>query len=156
MKITELATGIERGVSVKETEEDDFKKLTKKRYFFDWKLCKGKMPIYKLCLEEEPETILGVVAIIDIEDEKRIEINLIASSKENTGRKKKYDGIAGCLIAFVGREAVNKYRGLACVSLVPKTELINHYQKRYRMQFGGWQMYLEGDDLNLLINEHGI
>jgi hypothetical protein len=64
-----------------------------------------------------------------------------------------YDGIAGCLIAFVGREALRKYADFACISLVPKTELKPYYMGKYGMLDGGWQVYLEGESLiNLVTN----
>lgn len=156
MEITELSTGYKRKVVISAVEDDDFKLLAKKQYSFDWKSFKGKLAIFKLYIEDEPDKILGVVGIVDVPDEKRIEIKLIANSRENMGKKKKYEGIAGCLIAFVGRIATNKYGGLACISLIPKTELISHYETKYRMKYAGWQLYLEGDELRVLINEYHL
>ena len=96
--------------------------------------------------------ILGLIALIDVPSEYRVEIKLIAVSKENSGRLKKYEGIAGCLIAYAAKEAVEKYRSLACVSLKPKTEIRQHYINKYGMQPGGEQVYLEGQELRDLIN----
>ena len=92
--------------------------------------------------------------MIDWPAEKRIEIKLLASSVENIGKGRIYEGIAGCLIAFAGRLAVVKYGAEACVSLVPKTELINHYMQKYYMQHAGWQLFLEGKELNELLKEY--
>jgi len=77
-------------------------------------------------------------------DELRIEIKLLASSKENTGAAKIYEGIAGCLIAFACRESLSKYGDMACVSLVPMTYLKEHYIQKYNMGNAGWQVFLDG------------
>lgn len=94
------------------------------------------------------------MGLIDWPGEKRIEIKLLASSVENIGKGKIYEGIAGCLIAFACRLAVDKYGAEACVSLVPKTELIKHYMQKYHMLHAGWQLYLEGKELNKLLKEY--
>jgi signal-transduction protein with cAMP-binding, CBS, and nucleotidyltransferase domain len=153
MEIIEVATGLKKKVIITEVESKDFKILTKKRYFFDWRAIKGVAAIYKLQIENE-STILGIVGVTDFPNEKRLEIKLIASSIENQGKNKKYDWIAGCLIAYVGSLAVEKYRQEACVSLIPKTELINHYMRKYHMIYGGWQLYIEKDSLEKILKEY--
>jgi hypothetical protein len=154
MEITELSTGYRRKVIIRAVENDDFKILVKKRYCFDWKSFRNEMMTYKLCCVDEPGVILGVIGIVDFEEEMRLEIKLIANSKDNIGRNKKYEGIAGCLIAFSCRKAFRKYGDLACVSLIPKTELIAHYTEKYYMVYAGWQLYLEGKSLRKLIKEY--
>ena len=77
------------------------------------------------------------MGLIDRPEEKRIEIKLLASSVENIGKEKIYEGIADCLIAFACRSGVEKYGVDACISLVPKTELIRHYTEKYHMQHAG-------------------
>jgi hypothetical protein len=89
-----------------------------------------------LTIEGEKD-ILGVMALIDHPNEKRMEIKLLACSIENRGRDKKFDRIAGCLIAFACLLADKKYWKFACVSLIPKTVLLNHYKQKYNMTWGG-------------------
>jgi hypothetical protein len=156
MEITELSTGQKKKVIISTVEEDDFKVLVKKRYSFNWKPFRDKLMIFKLYAEEQPEIILGVVGVIDVPDEMRMEIKLISNSRENIGRNKEYEGIAGCLIAFVGNKALDKYKLYACVSLIPKTELIDHYVNEYYMVYAGWQLYLEGAALRKLLNEYDL
>ena len=96
------------------------------------------------------------MALIDYPEEKRIEIKLLANSIDNQGKNKKYDRIAGCMIAFACRLSKAKYRGYACVSLVPKTELIQYYIRKYHMVNAGWQLYLEGEQLNNILKEYLI
>jgi hypothetical protein len=153
MEITELISNKKRNIVISEVKDKEFVLLTKKRYSFIWKQLKGKAKTYKLQIEDEDD-ILGVMALDDFPDESRIEIKLIASSKENVGRNKKYEGIIGCLIAFACSESLIKYNEQACVSLIPKTELKDHYINKYGMDDGGWQVFLEGPELNILIRKY--
>lgn len=153
MEIIEVASGTRKPIIIREAEASDFKILVKKRFSFVWKTFKNTTTIYKLQIEGD-EDILGVMGLIDWPKEKRIEIKLLASSVENIGKGKIYEGIAGSLIAFACRLAVAKYGADACVSLVPKTELIEHYMQKYYMQHAGWQLYLEGKELNKLLKEY--
>ena len=153
MVITEVGTGRRKAIFIMEVEPEDFRSLTKKRFSFVWKSFKTSTRIYKLQIEGA-EGILGAMGLVDWPEEKRIEIKLLACSVENIGRQKIYDGIAGCLIAFASRLAVTKYGPHACVSLVPKTELIKHYMQKYYMEHAGWQLYLEGNRLIKLLNEY--
>jgi hypothetical protein len=153
MEIIEIAGGGKKPVIIRLAEEEDFKILTKKQYSFAWNLARRSAIIYKLHIEGEKD-ILGVMALVDIPGDKRIEIKLLASSVENQGRNKTYDRIAGCLIAFACRLSVDKYNVDACVSMVPKTELRKHYMQKFHMLDGGWQLYLEADELYTIINEY--
>ena len=113
----------------------------------------GVAEIYKLHIEEE-EDILGVVGLVDFPEEKRIEIRLLANAKENRGQNKVYDRVAGCLIAFACNRAVEKYERDACVSLVPKTNLVKHYMHKYRMVHKGRQLCLEKEALDHIVNKY--
>jgi signal-transduction protein with cAMP-binding, CBS, and nucleotidyltransferase domain len=153
MYIFEVSTGYSKKVVISQVNPADLTSLTRKRYFFTWKSLKQKAAIYKLHIEGEKD-ILGVMALEDHPTEKRIEIKLLASSIENKGKNKKYDKIAGCLIAYACRLSIDKYMEYACVSLVPKTELLHHYKQKYYMIYGGWQLYLEGEALFKLLKEY--
>jgi hypothetical protein len=48
------------------------------------------------------------MALIDVPQEKRIEIKLLANSRENQGRNKLYNRVAGCLIAYACNLAKEK------------------------------------------------
>lgn len=152
MYIFEVSSGISKKAVISLVEPADFTCLTRTRYFFTWKSLKQKATIYKLQIEDE-EDILGVMALVDYPTEKRIEIKLLANSIENQGKNKKYDRIAGCLITYACRLSIKKYMEDACVSLIPKTELLHHYKQKYYMIYGGWQLYLEGEALLKLIKE---
>lgn len=153
MYIIEVCSGVHKEAIIKAVEPSDFTLLTKKRYSFNWQSLKKSTIIYKLTIEGEKD-ILGVMALIDFPDEFRIEIKLLACSVENQGRNKKYDRIAGCLIAFACDLCAKKYLLNACVSLVPKTALLNHYKQKYYMVWNGKQLYLEGILLDKLVIEY--
>ncbi len=150
MKIIESDSKIEKTVIITEVEEADFKGLTKKRFSFDWKKKMHGAKFYKLRIKYEDD-ILGVMAIVDIPEEKRIEIKLLACAIENVGKNKYYEGITGCLIAYACRIANKQYAEMACVSLIPKTILKEHYIRKYKMADAGWQLFLEGKRLNDII-----
>jgi hypothetical protein len=102
--ITHLPNGGQLAASIEPVEDADFKKITKKRYFFDWNVEKSHS-VYKLTLEGGSD-ILGLVSLHDFDNEQRIEIRLLAVSKENMGTGKNIEGIAGNLIVFAARRAV--------------------------------------------------
>jgi hypothetical protein len=154
MYIKEVCSGVCKKAVISQVEPTDFANLTKTRYFFTWKLLKQTAAIYKLQIDGNDD-ILGVMALADYPSERRIEIKLIANSRENQGRFKQYDRIAGCLIAYACRLSADKYSENACVSLIPKTTLVNHYKQKYHMIFGGWQLYLESDALQRIIKKYG-
>ena len=152
MALVEIKTNKKIKVKIVPVEEDDYKLLTKKRYYFSWKPFKNRrgVLVYKLQISGDDD-ILGVMALIEVPDESRIKIDLLACSKENVGKSKAYDGITGHLIADACRQAVKQYGGDACVSLVPKTRLKSHYIRKYGMLDAGWQLFLEGKALNNII-----
>ena len=153
MAIIEVATGRKLTASISPLEDADFKLITKKKYFFDWKKEKGTADLFKLTLQDESE-ILGLLALTDFPREFRMQIHLLCVSFDNRGKDKKYDGIAGSLIAFAARTATVKYFDQACISLKPKTELRAHYKAKYGMMDGGPQLFLEGARLQSIIKKY--
>jgi hypothetical protein len=153
MEIYEIKSGLRKPVVIEKIEEKDFKVLTKRRFSFRWKSLKGEAEIYKLHIVKETD-ILGVMGLIDVPEDRRIEIKLLSNSKENQGRNKLYDRVAGCMIAYACSLASKKYEGEACVSLVPKTNLVKHYMQKYRMVIGGRQLLLEKERLNYINNKY--
>lgn len=119
-------------------ETKDFKLIKKQKQFsFDWESEKP-YDLYKLVLKEQKE-IVGLMSIIDVPKELRLEINLLEISKENIGQDKQLERIAGCLIAFACKFSFSKgYDGF--VSLIPKTVLIEHYKKKYGFRHFGNQL----------------
>lgn len=152
MTILEVQTGVRQPVLVEPLGVGEISQLTSRRYSFSWKKEK-EYEIQKLTIVGTKE-ILGVVSLNIIDNEQRIEIRLLANSIENIGAQKQYSGIAGCLIAHVCREAVKLYGENACVSLVPKTLLREHYINEYGMKPAGQSLCLIGPDLINMILKH--
>ncbi len=150
MKIIEISTGKKYAVDILPVENDEFKSIKKDRYFFDWKLEKD-YDVYKLQIKGSNE-ILGLVSTEIISHEWRIHIRLLTVSKENKGNDKKYDNIAGNLIASVAKTAIREFGELACVSLRPKSEIAQHYIEKYHMNITGMTLSIEVPEIIDLIN----
>lgn len=154
MQITEVKTSSNKDIVIELVNAQDYKHITKAKYWFNWKTEKNNL-VYKLRLVDSDE-ILGLISMIPFEDEERFEIKLLAVSKENRGKGKIYEGIAGNLIAYACREAIRLFGEDACVSLFPKTELREHYIKKYGMLDAGWQLFLEIDSMFKVLHKYRV
>ena len=152
MYITESSTGNKHTVVVEPVILEDYRDITKKRFFFDWKT-ERKYQVYKL-RRSDNDVILGLMSLEKIDSDSRIEIKLLAVSVENRGSGKEYERIAGTLIGYACREAIKRYGNLACVSLTPKTKLKPHYIAKYGMLNAGKQIFLEGLPLLRILNNY--
>ena len=81
MTILEVATNKMKDATVAPLEHEDLKKIKRSRYFFDWKIEAQANTTYKLTLTGEDD-IKGLMSIVDHPAEERIEIGLLAVSKE--------------------------------------------------------------------------
>ena len=154
MQITHAKTGKKYQVSVEPIADEDFKRITKARYFFNWKTEK-KNRVYKLRLSNSEE-ILGLMSLVQFEEEQRFEIKLLAVAKENRGKEKVYEGIVGNLIAYACRDCRRLYNSEGGVSLIPKTKLRPHYIKKYGMLDVGWHLLLQGNALTKLLYKYKL
>ena len=152
MQIREISTGKWHKVVIEPVTEKDYQQITKKRYFFNWKKEKP-YAVYKLRLAGNND-ILGLVSFEINAAEEWILIRLLAVSIENRGSAKEYDGIAGNLIAFVGREAIKLFKHNTCVALEPKTNLKDHYKAMYGMEEAGLRLALCGVKLVALTKKY--
>ena len=154
MKLLYTKTKQEFEAEILEVEDDDFELIeNSKRFDFNWNKEK-KYHVFKIVsAEEDNPEMLGLISIINISEEFRIHINLIENSKENKGKKKKIDRIAGCLIAFAIQISFEKgYLGFT--SLVPKTRLIPLYVNKYGFSQFGRQLAIERQDAIKLIQKY--
>jgi len=154
MNITYLKTGEKKDVIIELVKDPDYKGIKKNKYHFNWNGEKSNT-VFKLRLLDDKE-ILGLVSLKEFPTEKRIEISLLASSVDNTGKNKIYEGIAGALIAHACREAIKLFAIDACVSLTPKTKLKKHYIEKYGMKDAGKQVYLDLDCIINFVNKYEI
>ena len=144
MFLIECATGKKIEAIIETVNRNEFRSIEKSdRFGFDWNV-EALNIVYKLRTIENNE-ILGIMSLIDFPDQYWVKINLLESSTENVGADKKYDRIAGCLIAYACRIAFKKnYNG--AIGLFPKTRLKKHYMAKYGFSERG--QYLESDGLN--------
>lgn len=152
MDIIEISSGKSFQVEVMPVESTDFKTLAKQRYFFNWKEEKSN-EVYKLIINGSQD-ILGLISIERIPDEWRVHIRLLTVSKENVGRTKKYDKIAGNLITHVAKIAISEYGEMACISLKPKSKIRQYYIDKYKMNLTGMTLSLEVPEILNLINQY--
>ena len=148
MYVIEVGNKKKLEVSIEALQKSDFKQISKHRHFFDWEE-ESTYDVFKLVLKGQND-ILGLMSTQRIDKESRIHIRLLAVSKENRGRKKQYDRIAGNLIAFAARQAILLYSPLPCLSLRPKTELRDHYKRQYYMEDEGISSYVFSQGMNLI------
>jgi hypothetical protein len=153
MVIIERANGKEHKVKIEPLADKDYGKITKSRCFFDWRTEKENQ-VFKITFEGS-DGILGLISLIEHTD-KRVQINLLAVSKENRGKKKIYEGIAGNLIAWACREAVKQFGEDACVSLISKTKLVKYYMKEYGMIKAGQSLFLSDEPLLIILEKYTV
>lgn len=107
--------------------------LKKDGWNFDWdKLIKGKSTkTYVLRLKNETQSIEGILQL-RLESDMLI-MDLIEIAPHNIGSSnKKFDDVAGCLIAFACRESFKidgHYKGF--LTFTSKTNLIDWYKNKY-------------------------
>ena len=152
MLIVERTSGVSHKIEIAPVNEEDYKSITKSRFWFNWKE-EVKYDVFKLQIKGTDE-ILGLISLERFADESRVEIRLLAVSKENRGKNKNYDFIVGNLIAFAGIESIKLFGEWACVSLIPKTKLIDHYKEQYYMKQAGKSLFLDGYELIRLIKNY--
>ncbi|MDT0650788.1 N-acetyltransferase [Autumnicola edwardsiae] len=134
-------------------ELDDLKRVPKSKFWFDWRE-EINYDVFKLQISGTDE-ILGLISMETHHQDSRLEIRLLAASKENRGKNKKFDRLVGNLIAFACIRSITMFGSLACVSLVPKTRLIDHYREEYSMIEAGKSLFLDGKELLEIIKRFG-
>lgn len=152
MKVRHKSSGELIEARVEPVEGKDWANIEKNNAFqFDWNLEK-RHEAYKIRLDSDEE-ILGLISFKDIPREFRIHICLIEVNRKDVGRKKRYDHLAGCLLAFACEQSFKRdYDGY--VSLRSKTELIGHYVSKYGFQQLGKNLFIDLADAERLINEY--
>ena len=143
--LQETQTGKTISALILSAEKGDMP-LKKDGWNFTWKdLYKDKDAVfYKLVLEETPEVIEGVI-MMSISNGEMVYLNNVELAPHNISRDKRYDYVAGCLIAYGclygHRNGVGNYKGFVCFD--SKTTLINHYRTKYGAeQLMGQRMFI--------------
>jgi len=110
-------------------EKEDLKVISKESgWKFNWEkeFTNSNKQLYKLILQNQPETIQGLISFTMEID--HIFMNLIETAPHNYGQSKKFYGVMGNLVAFGCKLSFEKgYEG--CIAFIAKTKLIPHYKK---------------------------
>lgn len=111
-----------------EITKEDFPRLHKKFWSFDWKkeIKLADRVVYKLTTYENPAVIQGLISWSDFGD--HLFINVVESAPFNRGKERLYQGVAANLFANACQKSFEKgYDGF--IVFESKTNLINHYRK---------------------------
>jgi len=155
MFVREIKTDRLIKVFIQKIESSSIKNYTS-QFGFDWhKLSKRpNSRTYGLKHKEELNEILGLLHLTTYKN--MLIMNLVEVSKKNIGKRKQYDYIAGCLIAFACQESFaieSSYKGF--LTFNAKSELIDLYKnKYYARQINGQRMYIEPEAGVKLIDEY--
>ncbi|MGB1205234.1 MAG: hypothetical protein ACPG5B_06285 [Chitinophagales bacterium] len=144
MKLIDTVTQKEFEAQITEVERIDYKIIkANKQFDFEWSKEQFNHVFKLVRANSNTNEILGLISLIDIPKELRIYVSLLESSKNNRGKHKKVDKIAGCLLAFATQVSFEKgYLGF--ISLIPKTALIKLYVEKYGFSRYGRQLAIEG------------
>jgi len=141
VNIIEISSGKKYLIEITQVEDIDFRFIRKNRFFFNWKT-EREYEVYKLQIVGTNE-ILGLISLVRIPQEWRVHIRLLTVSKENQGKNKRYEKIAGNLLTFAAKLALSDYSELACVSLRPKSQIAKHYIEKYNMRLTGMTLSIQ-------------
>lgn len=152
MNLVDTATGKRINGRISKLSKSELRNLRgSEAFYFDWSL-EVANEVYAIYRTKNDE-LLGLVSLTDVSNELRIHINLIESAIEQQGRKKKVDGIPGCLIGFTCRMAFQRgYDGF--VSLIPKTELIDYYHREFGFLRMGASMVIYQETAQSIIQNY--
>ena len=141
MIVRDIATGEEYKVQILRVKNTELKKVKKKDgWNFDWSL-ESKYEVYKLVLENMNEPP-GLISLADGMDDNYIEVMHLEAAPQNIGKNKKYDFVAGILMAHSCQLSFDRgYEGW--VTFESKTTLKKHYAKAYGAKDTGMRcMYI--------------
>lgn len=152
MYVLNNITGEKQEATITKIDAAEILQINKtKRFDFNWNKEKA-FHVYKLTVEGKEEPI-GLLSMEERPQDYALEIRLLAVSKENIGQSQEYSRIAGCLIAFVCKEAFKKgFGGYVC--LKPKTKLEQHYMQQYGFQSTKIYLITEGENSLKLIQKY--
>jgi len=133
VSILEKKTDLEQKAEIKKILKKELP-LKKDGWNFNWRelsKVEGSF-IYKITLLESPNKIEGIL-MLTMFNEEMLFMNNIELAPHNIGKNKKYDSVAGCLLAYGCRESFEKGKGNyhGFLSFDSKTELIELYQNKY-------------------------
>ncbi len=133
--------------TITKMREKDFDKIKSSNQFdkFEWSgLITNRGEVFKLV---KSGAILGLMqfARYDIWTEEVFELTKLELSKENRRTSKKYENIAGCLIAYACLKSIKTFTGEIAIYYSKETKA--HYIARYGMTAHD-EYYVKSDKIN--------
>ncbi len=122
--IEEVATGRSFDTNIARVTAADIRRLSA-GWNFDWKQERSEREVYRLIAPAVGPTIQGLISLERRDD--HVFVNLLESHPHNVGRKKKYAGVPGNLMAFAAKISQDAGFG-GYVAFVAKTALVAHYE----------------------------
>ena len=136
-------------VQISRARKSDLK--TNRNFEFDWSE-ESIYDVFKIEVKRTNET-LGLISLKIVPEELRIEIRLLEIQKANIGKNKRYQKIAGILIAYACKKAFD-LGFFGFVSLIPKTRLQNHYQEKYGFKQFGRHLAVQLEESEMIMNKY--
>ncbi|RLD91111.1 MAG: hypothetical protein DRJ09_02130 [Bacteroidetes bacterium] len=130
--------------------------LKKDGWNFNWRLLtkQNNTQAYVLKLINNPKTVEGALQL-RVEDGIMI-MDVLEIAPHNVGKEKRYDYVAGVLIAYACRESFkleSNYKGF--LTFVSKTKLIEWYKKKYGAESAlGQRMFIAWESGQKLIEKY--
>lgn len=150
--IEEVATGESFDTDITPATATDIRRLGKD-WNFNWKQESKQHEVFKLVAPQPGADTQEMMSLNRMPD--HVHLNLLESHPQNVGRAKKYEGVAGNLVAFAAKLSLELGFGGA-VSFDAKTVLIAHYEKTLGAQRIGrsQRMVIEEPQAKALINQY--
>ena len=129
--------------------------LKKDGWRFNWRQLLKEGQVFILRTKSSPNNVEGALCLVREYD--MLIMEALELSPYNIGHKnKRYDYVAGCLIAFACRESFNiegAYKGF--LTFVSKTELIKWYANKYGAEVAlGHRMFIDWENGEKLIEKY--
>jgi len=130
--------------------------LKKDGWNFNWRMLakQKKTRTYVLKLINKQKTVEGALQL-RLEEEMLI-MDVLEVAPHNIGKNKRYDYVAGALIAYACRESFkleSNYKGF--LTFVAKTKLIEWYKKKYGAELAlGQRMFIDWKNGQKLIEKY--
>lgn len=133
----------------------DLSGVTKRNgWLFNWKaeIRDPVKEVYKLNIVNNPNIIQGLISLEVKTD--HVFMHLVESAPFNKGKGKMYAGVPGNLVAFACKLSFQRGHD-GNVSFLPKSQLIEHYEKTLgAVHFGGRVMIIETQSALKLMNKY--
>lgn len=138
-------------------EKSELELISKKGWKFNWLADDLKnTTVYKLTLDNNSNSIQGLVAVTDYPRDKALYINIAESAPHNTGKNKRYEGVGGHLFAIAANESIKRGYGGFLFMDAKNLELVKYYHEKFGATLLGmphpYRMFIDENNAQKLLN----